>query len=140
MKSSKTIAKMAIVSFAALAPLSPALAQPVQSGLYAFHTSQIAGCPNLDWHIVAKKNGALGGFVAWGNPEQMARLNGSFNKNSRKFTIHAKEVGGQERTATIQGEATGEYVTMRIEGSGTPCDNKPLNVPRVAGGLQGGGG
>ena len=54
--------------------------------------------------------------------------------------MKAKEVGGTGREATVSGKASGEYITAMIDGSGTVCDRKKLQIPRDVGGLEGGGG
>jgi hypothetical protein len=114
-----------------------AFAQQQQAGLYAYHTRAVGGCPAFDWHITAEGNGDLSGFVAWG--DHTAKLAGKIQPN-RQFEMNAKEVGGQGRNAVVKGTAAGTYITAEITGSGTPCDNQPLQIPRVAGGLAGGGG
>jgi hypothetical protein len=81
----------------------------------------------------------LSGIVAWDDMKHIARLSGMIDSN-RSFTINAKEVGGAARSATVSGSARGEYINASITGSGTACDGKPLNIPRVAGGMDGGGG
>ena len=113
--------------------------QPAGSRLYAFHTGRMGNCPGLDWHIVLEPDNKLNGFVAWDNMRHMAQLSGALNQN-RSFQMDAKEVGGQQRTATVKGNAMGDYINAVIEGSGTACDGKSLNIPRVTGGLGGGGG
>jgi hypothetical protein len=52
----------------------------------------------------------------------------------------AQEVGGAGKKATVKGSAGGNTINIQIVGSGTPCDGDNLTIPRVVGGLGGGGG
>ena len=139
MKQSMLFKNLALIAFAAAVSLSPAVAQQAKGGLYVYHTGPSGGCPGLDWHIVTEPNGSLMGFVAWDQMKHMARLNGMIDKD-RTFKMDAKEVGGSGRTATVSGRAAGTNIAAMINGSGTACDGKELNIPRFAGGLEGGGG
>ncbi len=139
MKSSIVIAGMFVAALGTGALVTPAIAQQAKGGLYAFHTRAAGGCPGLDWHITVEPNGGLVGFVAWDQMKHMARLVGSINKD-RTFKMDAQEVGGTGRKATVQGTASGDYINASIDGSGTACDKQLLQIPRVVGGLDGGGG
>lgn len=138
MQSRAFIATTLTVAFSAALSLNPVLAQP-KGSLYALHTGRESGCPGLDWHVTVEPDGELAGFVAWNAMQHMARLNGTISKNG-SFEMNAKEVGGAARTATVKGTASGDYIKISIEGSGTACDNLVLNVPRASGGMGGGGG
>jgi len=132
--------KLAIIAALAASSLNPLLAQSGQPGLYAFHTQPAkGGCPGLDWHVTVEPNNSLVGFVAWDQGKHVARLEGSI-KTDRTFEMAAEEVGGASRKATVKGTAGGNNINISINGSGTPCDNIILSIPRVAGGLGGGGG
>ncbi len=109
------------------------------SGLYVLHTPASGTCPSLDWHILLQPNGSLSGFAAWDQMKHMARLNGTIAKNGA-FKMNGQEVGGEDRTAVVTGTASGYYIKISINGSGTGCDNKIFSVPRFASGLAGGGG
>jgi hypothetical protein len=140
MKSRISGARIAIIALATVASVTPAFAQSGQAGLYAFHSGPVVGgCPGLDWHITLGPDNSLTGFVAWDQGKHMARLTGSINKD-RSFTLDAQEVGGTGRKAIVKGSAGGNYINAVINGSGTPCDGDNLAIPRVAGGLAGGGG
>jgi hypothetical protein len=133
-------AMTAIIALSTAASFSSALAQSGQPGLYAFHTgSVVGGCPGLDWHITLGPDNTLTGFVAWDQGKHMARLAGSMNKD-RTFEMDAQEVGGAGKKATIKGSASGNYINAVINGSGTACDGDNLAIPRVVGGIGGGGG
>ena len=128
----------AAFAIAAVGVAGPALAQQQQQeGLYAYHTGAIGGCPALDWHLNLAPGGKLTGFVAWG--DHLAKLAGTL-KPDRSFEMAAQEVGGQGRKATVKGTGVGQYITAYILGSGTACDNQPIQIPRMSGGMAGGGG
>ena len=138
-------AKIAVIALSAAVSWSAAQAQVLprhpspRAQLYAFHTRPASGCPGLDWHVTVEPDGAVSGFVGWDKMQHMARLEGQVAKDNT-FKIDAQEVGNPSRTATILGRAGGSFVALSINGTGTACDNVVLNVPRVTGGLQGGGG
>jgi hypothetical protein len=130
---------VATVVLSAAASLSPALAQSGAPGLYAYHTEPVVGgCPGLDWHITVGKDNSLVGFVAWDQGKHVAKLAGMMNKD-RTFEMNAEEVGTGKK-AVVKGSAGGTNINVQISGSGTACDNVTLNIPRVVGGLAGGGG
>jgi hypothetical protein len=133
-------AKIATIALSTAALFSPALAQSGSAGLYSYHTGPVVGgCPGLDWHITLGKDDSLIGFVAWDQGKHMARLAGLINKD-RTFEMAAEEVGGAGRKATVKGSAGGNTINVMISGSGTACDGDNLTIPRVVGGLGGGGG
>jgi hypothetical protein len=130
----------AIVPLSACTPSSAPSVEQGQGGLYAYHTGPVVGgCPGLDWHITLGPDGSLVGFVAWDQGQHIARLKGALHPD-RNFEMNAQEVGGAGRTASVKGRAAGSYINAVINGSGTPCDGDYLNIPRVVGGLSGGGG
>ncbi|HVZ06526.1 hypothetical protein [Rhodopila sp.] len=138
-------AKIAVIALSAAASFSlPAMAKiekhpTPQTQLYAFHTRPASGCPGLDWHVTVDPNKAISGFVAWDRMQHMARLDGQIERDNT-FKVNAQEVGGTGKTAVITGRYGGNYLAIAISGTGTPCDDVILNVPRAGGGLGGGGG
>ena len=131
---------VASVALSAAALLHPALAQSGSAGLYAFYTGAVVGgCPGLDWHITLGSDNSLTGFVAWDQGQHIAHLSGSLNKD-RDFEMDATEVGGTGKKAVVKGKAAGSVINVVITGSGTACDGVNLAIPRVVGGLGGGGG
>ncbi len=138
-------AKIAVIALSAAATFSlPASAQiprhPVaKAQLFAFHTRPASGCPGLDWHVTVEPDKTITGFVGWDKMQHMARLNGQLERDNT-FKIDAQEVGGTGRNATITGRYGGNYLAIAISGTGTPCDDVILNVPRAGAGLSGGGG
>jgi hypothetical protein len=130
---------IATVVLSAAVSLSPALAQSGAPGLYSYHTDPVVGgCPGLDWHITVGKDDSLAGFVAWDQGKHIAKLAGTINKQ-RTFEMNAQEVG-TGKTAKVVGTAGGTTINVQINGSGTACDGVNLTIPRVVGGLSGGGG
>ena len=94
---------------------------PVPGRIFAFHSSAQGGCPGLDWHIVAGENGELSGMISWDNMEHMAKATGSVSGGKVQMT--ATEVGGQGRTAQINGTvspSTG-WFTVNITGPNVNC-------------------
>jgi hypothetical protein len=140
MKASFACRGITLLTIGAAGLFGPAAAQQQGARLYAFHTGKMGACPGLDWHITVEPDNKLVGFVAWGQRgERMARLDGQINSD-RSFKMNANEVGGAGRTATVSGTAQGDYVRAMVEGSGSGCDGQMLQIPRVVGGLGGGGG
>lgn len=140
MQSKMFSAAIVAAALSAAALLSPASAQQKKASFYAFHSSPVVGgCPGLDWHITRQPDNTVEGFVAWDRGQHMARLNGKVNKDNT-FNLAAQEVGGQARKATVTGNASGDYINAQIHGSGTACDDVNLAIPRMEGGLSGGGG
>jgi hypothetical protein len=141
MRSNQLASKLAMVGLLAAASCSPPgtpTAQPAKTNVFVYHTRPSGGCPGLDWHIVTEPDGSLMGFVAWDRMRHMARLEGKINPD-RSFKMDAKEMS-TGRIATVTGTATGDYIMASINGSGTACDDKMLQIPRDDGGLEGGGG
>jgi hypothetical protein len=145
MKLKMISAKIAVIALSAAASLSYAQAQGIprhpqpRAQLYAFHTRPASGCPGLDWHLTVEPDNTITGFVGWDRMQHMARLEGTIARD-RTFKMTGQEVGGTGKTATVTGRAGGTYLDIAISGTGTPCDDVVLNVPRVTGGLGGGGG
>ena len=106
-------AGVAVISAAACTPQppppppSPAVAAAVQQlppgRVYVFHSTAQSSCPALDWHVVLTEDGTLDGVIAWNNMQSLAHASGSLNAQSKTFQMTALEVGGQHRTATING-------------------------------------
>ena len=145
MKLKMISAKIAVIALSAVVSLSTAQAQRIprhptaKAQLYAFHTRPASGCPGLDWHVTVEPDNSISGFVAWDRMQHMARLEGTIARD-RTFKLNAQEVGGTGKTAIVSGRAGGTFLSIAISGTGTPCDDIILNVPRVTGGLGGGGG
>src|SRR4051794_13866970 len=133
-------AKIAVIALSAAVTFSfSASAQiprrPVaKAQLYAFHTRPASGCPGLDWHVTVEPDKTITGFVGWDKMQHMARLEGQIQPDST-FKLNAQEVGGAGKAAVITGRYGGNYLSIAISGTGTPCDDVILNVPRAVSGL-----
>jgi hypothetical protein len=115
-----------------------ALAQ--MPGVYVLHSKASGGCPALDWHITVGSGNTLAGVIGWDDMKAIARVSGKLDPNTRHFQMTAKEVGGAERTATVDGQLRLDgYMTANIKGPNVNCSN--VTIPYVvAGGGEGGGG
>ena len=122
----KLIAASAI---AVTAVCGVASAQSMPEGrVYTFHSKAQAGCPALDWHVVVGANNSLHGMIAWDDMKSMARANGSLNPQARTFQMTAKEVGGQGRTATVDGTVRQDgWLVANVKGPNITCNG--INVP-----------
>lgn len=122
---------------ASSAPAMAAQTQPLPPGrVYSFHSAASGACPALDWHVVLGDDNSLTGMVSWDNMRALARATGMMQGNS--FQMTAKEVGGRNRTATIDGTvnpSTG-WLTANIRGPNLSCTgiDVPWFRPSTAGG------
>jgi hypothetical protein len=123
------IARVLTVSALALtANVGVASAQLPEGRIYTFHSSAQAGCPSLDWHVVTGANNTLDGMIAWDNMTAMAHATGTVNPTTRTFAMQAHEVGGQGRTATVDGTVRQDgWLTANIHGPNISCTG--INVP-----------
>jgi hypothetical protein len=135
MKSAKYLA---VGALALVAASGPVWGQALPEGrVYAFHSKAQAGCPALDWHVVVGANAALNGMISWNEMKQMAHADGHVNMQARTFEMSAKEVGGQGRTATINGTVrTDGWLVANIKGPNVNCQGiaVPWFTPTAMGG------
>ena len=127
--------KLIVTSVAALvASVGAAYAQI--PGVYVLHSKPEGGCPALDWHVTVGPNHELSGVIGWDNMKSIARVSGQLDPNTRMFTMTATEVGGQGRTANIQGNLRLDgYMTAKVTGAVTcPEVTIPYFVPSIGGG------
>jgi hypothetical protein len=86
--------------------LNAALAQqpadPLFGRVYSFHSQANGTCPSLDWHTIVQSNGTISGVIGTDNMSTVFRVSGTVA--NRKFHLDGKEIGGQGRTSTIDGE------------------------------------
>ena len=113
-------------------PPTPAVASAVQQlppgRVYVFHSTAQSSCPALDWHVVLDGNNNLDGMIAWNNMRSMAHAVGSINAQNRTFQMTAREVGGQGRTATVNGTVRQDgYLVANISGPNVSCQG--VTVP-----------
>ena len=121
-----------VLAIAAAGDIASAQLQLPPGRVYAFHSGATASCPALDWHIVLGAGGALTGMISWNNMESLARAAGSINMTSGAFQMTAQAVGGQGRTATIDGtvNTSNGSLTANIEGQNVSC--KGVQIPWFA--------
>jgi hypothetical protein len=104
--------------------------------VYILHSAAQAGCPALDWHIVLQAGGILDGMVSWNNMQSFARASGNVTPQ-RAFHMNAVEVGGQGRTATIDGTVNPQsgWLIANIQGPNVNCQDiqVPWFVPQQKG-------
>ncbi len=82
----------------------------------------MAGCPALDWHIVVDSNGVANGMISWDGMKSMAHATGNVNSSAKTFSMMAKEVGGQGRTATITGSLRSDgWLVADVTGPNVKC-------------------
>ena len=120
-----------------IATLGAASAQ--SSGLYVLHAKATATCPALDWHVVVDVTSTgdnLSGVIGWDNMTHLASVSGTLNPNTRYFEMKATEVGGDKRTAKIDGQLRLDgWMTANIDGAGVSCKSVviPYYVPPAGG-------
>jgi hypothetical protein len=100
-----------------------ASAQTIPEGrVYTFHSKAQGACPALDWHVVVEANDKLAGMISWDDMKAMARASGTLNMQARTFTMQAHEVGGQGRTATVDGTVRQDgYLVANVKGPKVTC-------------------
>ena len=117
------VTKLLAAGFLALATTCAAASAEnmPQTRVYSFHSGAQGNCPGLDWHVVATGNN-LDGMISWGNMQHVAKVQGTMNPNGQTFEMKAKEVGGEQRTATINGSITTDgWLVANINGPGVKC-------------------
>ena len=119
------IARVLTVSALALtASLGVASAQVFPEGrVYMFHSRAQGSCPALDWHVVIGPNNTLNGMIAWGDDMQaIARATGSLNPTARTFSMQVHELGGQGRSATVDGTVRQDgWLVANVNGQDVAC-------------------
>ena len=103
--------------------------------VYAFRSQAAGQCPALDWHVTVGPNNTLNGVLAWDDMKAMAHATGSVTP-SRTFSMTATEVGGQGRSATINGQIRADgWMVASIKGPKIECSGitVPWYTPAPAG-------
>jgi hypothetical protein len=128
MKSISSLTSLALVTTAVWAGAASAQSFP-PGRVYAFHSQPQGDCPAMDWHIVTEGNGTLAGMISWNGMQDVARARGTYNAQTGTFQMTAKEVGGQGRTANINGTADNNtgWLTANIQGANVKCQG--VKVP-----------
>ena len=118
------IARVLTVSALALtASLGVASAQVFPEGrIYTFHSRAQGSCPALDWHVVIGPNNTLNGMIAWNDMTTIAHATGSLDPASRTFSMQVREVGGQGRSATVDGTVRQDgWLVANVNGQDVAC-------------------
>jgi len=102
--------------------------------LYDARTAPKGACPGMDWHVVVHPDKTLNGVVSWDGSKHMAHLTGTVD-TSGNFTANAVE-NGTNKSDTVSGSVRGNDMRASISGTGTPCDNETMNLPKVTNGVS----
>jgi hypothetical protein len=127
---------LTVGALALTASLGVASAQMPEGRLFVFHSAAQGACPPLDWHLVVGPNSTLSGMISWDNMKSMAQATGTVNLAARTFAMQAHEVGGQGRSATINGTVNQNgWLKANIQGPNVNCTgvNVPWYTPPPAG-------
>jgi hypothetical protein len=130
---SGSCAGIAAASLVMAIPLSPAQAQAPGSKdmLYATSTVAKGSCPGMDWHIVVHADKSVNGMVGWDQAKHMVHLIGTMDDQG---AIKMKAVdSGSNMADIVTGTINGSVLKASISGTGTPCDNQAMDVPRIQG-------
>jgi len=122
MNLAKLIAASALAITAVCGVASAQQGTPPDGRVYTFHSRAQGGCPALDWHVVAGANNTLSGMIAWDDMKAMAHATGTLNMAAKTFQMTAHEVGGQNRSATVDGSVRQDgYLVANIKGQNVNC-------------------
>ena len=109
-----------------------AFAQVPEGRIYVLHSPAAGACPSLDWHIVVEPNDILAGLIAWDDMKTMARATGKVDRPNHTFTMTAVEMGGQGRTATVDGTVKRDgTIIANINGPNVTCKSVTVRTYRV---------
>jgi len=122
MNLAKLIAASALAITAVCGVASAQQGVPPDGRVFTFHSRAQGGCPALDWHVVAGANNTLSGMIAWDDMKAMAHATGTLNMAAKTFQMTAHEVGGQNRSATVDGSVRQDgYLVANIKGQNVNC-------------------
>ena len=129
-----------VASVLATGSVSGAVAQ--SAGIYVLHSWATSTCPAMDWHVTLDPTATgnnVSGIIGWGEGMQhIARVAGRINPNTRFFEMTATEVGGESRTAKIDGQLRLDgWLTADVTGDAFTC--KSITVPYYVPPLGGAG-
>jgi hypothetical protein len=104
--------------------LSAASPEVPQGRIYVLHSQAAGGCPSLDWHIVVEPNDVVAGMIAWDDMKTMARATGTVDRKNHTLTMTAVEMGGQARTAKVDGTINDNAtIIANIKGPNMTCNS-----------------
>jgi hypothetical protein len=130
------LAGVGALSLLAIAPLSPAQAQSPGSKdtLYDISAPAKGACPGMDWHIVVHTDKTVNGMVSWDGSQHLVHLTGTIDDHGA-LKMNAVDPGSN-KPDTVTGTIEGNVLKAQISGTGTPCDNETMNVPRAEGSVS----
>lgn len=104
---------------------------PAEGTVLSTLSPATAGCPELNWTVAVGPNSTLKGVVAQDGMKDLWRVTESF-KPDRSFHLNGKELGGAQRTGTVDGyvrDSDGSLVFTigNISGPST-CNNRSVWV------------
>jgi hypothetical protein len=104
------------------ASLSPVSAQMPKGSVYVLHSGAHRGCPSLDRYIVVEAGDTLAGMIAWDDMKVMTKASGRVDRPHHTFSMIETEIGGQKRTATVEGKVEGDgQIVANIKGPNVTC-------------------
>jgi hypothetical protein len=109
------------------------------AGMYVLHAKASGSCPAMDWHLTLDPSATVNnvkGMIGWDDMKHIARVVGFVNPDTRYFVMEATEVGGDKRTAQINGQLRLDgWLTANITGEGVKCTSVtiPYYVPPSGG-------
>ena len=130
MKTARYLYAAAVVTGAlAISAISGVVFAQLPPGrIYAFDSSANGSCPPIDWHIVVGPNNTFTGMISWDGMKSMAHVTGSADPQTGAVQMTAQEVGGQGRTATIDGTVQQDgWMVTNIKGDNVACQG--LSIP-----------
>ena len=130
MKTARYLYAAAVVTGAlAISAISGVVFAQLPPGrIYAFDSSANGSCPPIDWHIVVGPNNTFTGMISWDGMKSLAHITGSANQQTGAVQMTAQEVGGQGRTATIDGTVQQDgWMAVNIKGDNVACQG--LSIP-----------
>ncbi len=105
---------------------------PTEGMVYSTHSNAIGECPALDWHVVVGPNKSLSGFVSQSGMKDIWRVNGTYTgTGDHRFHLDAKEMGGAQRTGTVEGQVQPNgalAMTLGNLSGPSPCADKTVYI------------
>ena len=104
---------------------------PLEGTVYSTISPAVDGCPELSWHVRVGPNNSLTGMVGRDGMNEIWKVSGSY-KADRSFHLNGQELGGAQRTGTVDGyvRASDGSLIFTISNMSGPskCNNKSVWV------------